>query len=138
MSQHLPALRPEKVLKALLRAGFYIHHTKGSHHFLKHPERPDLRVTIAMHTTDLKRKTLASIIEQAGYSVEEFLELLQTISKPCSVRIAPTRKARFSAGRRARKLTTRFQNFANALKDRLLTRAAPSEVRHIRLGRIES
>jgi predicted RNA binding protein YcfA (HicA-like mRNA interferase family) len=76
MSEHLPTLRPEKVLKALLRAGFYIHHTKGSHHFLKHPERPGLRVTIAMHKADLKRKTLASIIDQADYSVEEFLELL--------------------------------------------------------------
>ncbi len=29
-----------------------------------------------MHKTDLKRKTLATIIDQAGYSVEEFLELL--------------------------------------------------------------
>src|ERR1039458_6574409 len=41
MSQHLPALRPAKVLKALQRAGFYIHHTKGSHHFLKHPAKRD-------------------------------------------------------------------------------------------------
>jgi len=28
-----------------------------------------------MHNTDLKRKTLATIIEQAGYTTEEFLEL---------------------------------------------------------------
>jgi hypothetical protein len=28
-----------------------------------------------MHNDDLKRKTLTSIIEQAGYSVEEFLRL---------------------------------------------------------------
>jgi predicted RNA binding protein YcfA (HicA-like mRNA interferase family) len=76
MSQHLPALRPAKVLKALQRAGFYIHHSKGSHHFLKHPSRPDLLVTVPMHSNDLKRKTLISIIRQAGYSVEEFLELL--------------------------------------------------------------
>ena len=81
MSQHLPALRPVKVLKALQRAGFFVfttcvHHIKGSHHFLKHPDRPDLRVTVPVHNDDLKRKTLASIIDQAGYSVEEFLELL--------------------------------------------------------------
>lgn len=76
MSQHLPALRPAKVLKALLGAGFYIHHIKGSHHFLKHAEKPELRVTIPIHNRDLKRKTLASIIEQAGYSPEEFLKLL--------------------------------------------------------------
>jgi len=76
MSHHLPALRPAKVLKALLRAGFYIHHTKGSHHFLKHADKPGVRVTLPMHSDELKRKTLASIIDQAGYSVEEFLELL--------------------------------------------------------------
>jgi predicted RNA binding protein YcfA (HicA-like mRNA interferase family) len=60
MSQHLPALRPAKVLKALERAGFYIHHTNGSHHFLKHPDKSALRVTISMHNTDIKRKTLVS------------------------------------------------------------------------------
>ena len=76
MSQHLPPLRPATVLKALLRAGFYIHHTKGSHHFLKHPNKPELRVSIPMHNADLKRKTLTSIIDQAGYNVEEFLQLL--------------------------------------------------------------
>jgi predicted RNA binding protein YcfA (HicA-like mRNA interferase family) len=29
-------------------------------------------VTIPFHNRDLKRQTLASIIEQAGYTVEEF------------------------------------------------------------------
>jgi predicted RNA binding protein YcfA (HicA-like mRNA interferase family) len=76
MSQHLSSLLPAKVLHALLRAGFYIHHIKGSHHFLKHPDKPDLRVTVPLHSADLKRKTLTTIIEQAGYTVEEFLEIL--------------------------------------------------------------
>jgi predicted RNA binding protein YcfA (HicA-like mRNA interferase family) len=55
---------------------FYIHHIKGSHHFLKHPDKPGLRVTVPLHNADLKRKTLTTIIDQAGYSVEEFLEIL--------------------------------------------------------------
>jgi predicted RNA binding protein YcfA (HicA-like mRNA interferase family) len=76
MSQHFPALRPARVLQALQRAGFYIHHTKGAHHILKHPDRPTLRVTIPFHNKDLKRKTLAMIIEQAGYTPEEFIKLL--------------------------------------------------------------
>ena len=42
-------------LTALQRAGFYVHHIKGSHHFLKHPDRPDLRVTVPVHNDDLKR-----------------------------------------------------------------------------------
>lgn len=76
MSQHLPALKPKDVLRALKRAGFFIHHTSGSHHVLKHPDKPALRVTLPFHNRDLKRKTLISIIEQSGSSVEAFLGLL--------------------------------------------------------------
>ena len=49
MSQHLPALKPKDVLRALTRAGFFIHHTTGSHHVLKHPDKHLLRVTLAWH-----------------------------------------------------------------------------------------
>jgi predicted RNA binding protein YcfA (HicA-like mRNA interferase family) len=76
MSQHLPALRPAKVLRVLQRAGFYVDHIKGSHYYLKHPNKPKLRVTLPFHGTDLKRRTLTSIIDQAGLSVEEFIDLL--------------------------------------------------------------
>ena len=76
MSQHLPALKPAQVLRALQRAGFFIHHTKGSHHILKHPDRPQLRVTLPFHGTDLKRRTLTTIVDQAGMSIEQFLDLL--------------------------------------------------------------
>jgi predicted RNA binding protein YcfA (HicA-like mRNA interferase family) len=76
MSQHLPALKPAKVLRALQRAGFYIHHVKGSHHYLKHPDKPELRITVPVHGSDLKRRTLMSIIDQTDLSVEEFLDLL--------------------------------------------------------------
>jgi predicted RNA binding protein YcfA (HicA-like mRNA interferase family) len=76
MSQHLPALKPAQVLRALQRAGFYTDHSKGSHDYRKHPDKAGLRVTLPFHGTDLKRRTLTSIIDQAGFSVEEFLELL--------------------------------------------------------------
>jgi predicted RNA binding protein YcfA (HicA-like mRNA interferase family) len=76
VSQQLPALRPARVLRALERAGFYIHHTKGSHHYLKHPDKPQLRISLPMHNTDLKRRTLMSIVEQSGLSLEEILELI--------------------------------------------------------------
>lgn len=76
MSQRLPALRPRRVLQALQRGGFCVHHTTGSHYVLKHPEKPTLRVTVPYHNKDLKRRTLASIIEQAGMTVDEFIRLL--------------------------------------------------------------
>lgn len=76
MSRKLPALKPKDVFRALKQAGFYLHHTTGSHYYLKHPEKPALRVTLPWHNRDLKRGTLQSIFEQAGYTVDEFAKLL--------------------------------------------------------------
>ena len=76
MSRNLPSVKPKELLRALERGGFFVHHSTGSHHILKHPDKPDLRVTVSMHNKDLKRKTLLTIIRQAGYTPEEFLELL--------------------------------------------------------------
>ncbi len=58
------------------RLRFLVHHTTGSHRILKHPEKPALRVTLAWHNKDLKTGTLRAIIEQSGYTVEEFSKLL--------------------------------------------------------------
>jgi len=72
----LPPLKPRAVLRALERAGFFIHHVSGSHHILKHPGSSSLRVTVPFHNRDLKRRTLESIVKQAGLSHEEFLRYL--------------------------------------------------------------
>ena len=76
MSRRLPALKPKDVLRALERAGFVVHHVTGSHHILKHPKKGGVRVTLPWHNKDLKRGTLRSVIEQAGYTTDEFAELL--------------------------------------------------------------
>ena len=76
MSPRLPALTPKAVLQVLQRAGFFIHHTTGSHYVLKHAEKPTLRVILPYHNRDLKRGTLQSVIKQAGLTSEEFVELL--------------------------------------------------------------
>jgi len=72
----LPALKPKKVLQALKRAGFFVHHTRGSHYYLKHVEKPGLLITLPFHGKDLKRRTLSSILEQADLTPEEFLDWL--------------------------------------------------------------
>ena len=69
----LPALKPKRVIKALERNGFYIHHKTGSHYILK---KDNLRITVAYHNKDLKPGTLASITNQAGLTIEECLDLL--------------------------------------------------------------
>jgi predicted RNA binding protein YcfA (HicA-like mRNA interferase family) len=76
MTRRLPALKPREVIRALQRAGFFVDHVTGSHHILYHTGKPHLRVTIAYHGKDLKPKSLRSIIRQAGFTVDEFLDLL--------------------------------------------------------------
>ena len=57
MSRRLPALNSKDLLRVLKRAGFEVHQVTGNHYILK-------------------RGTLRSIIEQAGYTTDEFAELL--------------------------------------------------------------
>jgi predicted RNA binding protein YcfA (HicA-like mRNA interferase family) len=76
MKQNLPVIRPKELIRALERAGFFVHRVTGSHYILKHPAKLTLRVTVPFHNRDLKRGTLQSIIKQAGFTNEEFLELL--------------------------------------------------------------
>jgi predicted RNA binding protein YcfA (HicA-like mRNA interferase family) len=71
----LPAITPRDAMRVLVRAGFFLHHIRGSHHYYKHPEKPGL-VTVPFHGRDLKRAIVMSIIKQAGMTVEEFLALL--------------------------------------------------------------
>jgi predicted RNA binding protein YcfA (HicA-like mRNA interferase family) len=76
MSRRLPACTGLDVLRALERGGFYVHHVKGSHHSLRHPERPELRVVVPVHRKDLAPGTIRSIIKQCQLTEEEFIKLL--------------------------------------------------------------
>ena len=69
----LPSYTPKQLLRVFLRAGFVVDHQSGSHAVLRHPD--GRRTVIAIHARELKRGTLNGIIKQAGYSIEEFLEL---------------------------------------------------------------
>ena len=60
----LPSLKPREVVKTLKKNGFIEVRQVGSHLHLFHPQK-NLRVTVPMHNKDLKRKTLASIFDQA-------------------------------------------------------------------------
>ena len=49
----------------------------GSHHVLVYPANPVRTVTVPVHASrDLKPGTLRAIIRQAGFTVEEFRDLL--------------------------------------------------------------
>jgi predicted RNA binding protein YcfA (HicA-like mRNA interferase family) len=76
MSPKLPRTTAKKVLQALLRAGFYVHHQTGSHVNLRHENKKHLHVVIPMHSGDLSIKTVHSIIVQSEVDLISFIALL--------------------------------------------------------------
>jgi predicted RNA binding protein YcfA (HicA-like mRNA interferase family) len=73
----LPSVNAARLIRALGRAGFVVHHTTGSHYVLKHPKRPAVRIVVPYHgNADIKRGILRSILRQAGLTPEELAELL--------------------------------------------------------------
>ncbi|MFL6798158.1 MAG: type II toxin-antitoxin system HicA family toxin [Xanthobacteraceae bacterium] len=76
MTNRLPSLRPKDVVRALERAGFVVARRSGSHCRLIHQSDPTRKVTLPIHSEDLKRGTLRAIIAQAGFTVAEFIALL--------------------------------------------------------------
>jgi len=76
MSPRLPSLTSRELLRALGKAGFYIHHQTGSHATMKHSDDPSRRVTVPVHSRELRRGTLTAIVKQTGLTVAEFVDLL--------------------------------------------------------------
>jgi predicted RNA binding protein YcfA (HicA-like mRNA interferase family) len=76
MNERLPSLTARDVVRALERAGFVVSRTSGSHARLIHSTDSARKVTVPMHSGDLKRGTLRGIIAQAGMTVSEFIALL--------------------------------------------------------------
>lgn len=76
MPSKVPRVTGESAIKAFGKAGFILDRIRGSHHILRHPEKP-VRLSIPVH----KGKTLGigllgSQIKDAGLTVEEFTALL--------------------------------------------------------------
>ena len=76
MTPRAPRITGAQAVSALTREGWQVARQAGSHVHLKHPLK-SARVTVPVHAGEiLKPKTLASILEQAGLTVEEFRKLL--------------------------------------------------------------
>ena len=67
-----PILRPNEIISALSKKGFYFKSQKGSH--VKYTNG-NLIVIIPIHDT-VARGTLKSILIQANIDIEDFLKLL--------------------------------------------------------------
>ena len=72
----LPRISSRKLIKALLKLGFYIHHQVGSHIHLRHTTKIHLRIVIPAQRKTLAPKTLKSILTQAEISIEDLRKVL--------------------------------------------------------------
>lgn len=58
-------MNSKELIKLIKQDGWYIVRTRGSHNQFKHPTKPGL-VTIPHPKKDLPKKTIKSILKQAG------------------------------------------------------------------------
>src|SRR4029077_11869632 len=72
----LPRISAKKLLRVLLRTGFYVHHQRGSHVNLRHATKSHLHIVVPNHGGDLAPKTIKSILAQAELTVAELIALL--------------------------------------------------------------
>lgn len=68
----LPSLRPQDIIAVLLKVGFKILRTKGSHFRFEHP-LTRRKVTVSFHPGDIPKKTVFSILRQAGLTLVDLL-----------------------------------------------------------------
>ncbi|MGB7054521.1 MAG: type II toxin-antitoxin system HicA family toxin [bacterium] len=71
----VPALTPRKIEKIILKKGFVLDRTKGSHR-IYYRSTDKKRVVIPFHKRDLPKGTAFEILRQAGIEREELEELL--------------------------------------------------------------
>ena len=76
MTPKLPVVRARDVIRVAEKLGFVFDRQKGSHAVYRRSS-DRARVVIPVHAgRDLKPKTLASIIDDLGLTVEQFTEML--------------------------------------------------------------
>lgn len=62
-------------MQKLIRAGFRLIYTKGSHYFFRHPITSRITSVPVHGGKNIGRGLLSKIIKQAGLSIKEFIKL---------------------------------------------------------------
>ncbi|HHT9153842.1 MAG TPA: type II toxin-antitoxin system HicA family toxin [Candidatus Hypogeohydataceae bacterium YC40] len=73
----LPVISGKEAVKAFKKIGYEVDHQTGSHIILRNTKPPFRRLTVPNHK-EIAKGTLRSLIREAGLTVKEFLELLET------------------------------------------------------------
>ncbi len=72
----LPRITPRRLLRILVKLGFYVHHQSGSHVNLRNNFKNHIHIVIPVHSRELAPKTLKLILVQAEVTVEEIIDLI--------------------------------------------------------------
>ena len=76
MSPYFPAMTSKEVIAILRKLGFAFLRQSGSSHAIYKRASDGKRTTIPIHSSKIiKRKTLKSIIEDTGLTLDEFIQL---------------------------------------------------------------
>jgi predicted RNA binding protein YcfA (HicA-like mRNA interferase family) len=75
MKSRLPSMRPAEIIRVLERNGFRLLRCTKHRTYTDDASPPHL-VRVPYHQRDLKPKTLRSIIRQAGWTEDDFLQKL--------------------------------------------------------------
>lgn len=71
----VPAVRGDRLVRALEKAGFKVARVVGSHHIMRHPDGRG--PTVPVHPgREVAKGTLRGILKDTGFSVEELRSLL--------------------------------------------------------------
>lgn len=68
-----PSFTPKKLITFLRKQGFFEDHQTGSHIVFYHPGTKR-RAVVPMHSKDLPKGTLFSILKEAGFSKKAYFE----------------------------------------------------------------
>ncbi len=71
----IPVLSARVVIRKLLRAGFFYAKSRGSHQYYFHPTTKRITAVPVHGGNSIGRKLLKQILDQAGITIKEFLEL---------------------------------------------------------------
>ncbi|MBI2339143.1 MAG: type II toxin-antitoxin system HicA family toxin [Deltaproteobacteria bacterium] len=77
MSVHFPVVTSKEIIKVLEKIGFVFVRQTGSSHAIYRRPSDNRRTVVPVHSsTQIKRRTLKSILTDAGLTVEDLRKLL--------------------------------------------------------------
>jgi len=72
----LPSIKPQQLVKVIERKGCIFKRQTGSHRIFYYQEKNRI-IIVPIHTKDIKKGLLNSIIKELDLSIEEFNNLLK-------------------------------------------------------------